>query len=484
MNITNKKALIAAKRDLTYPFTIPLKDGSQLICEKTLRILPGKRLTLQGKWQGKNVVAKIFLAPHGAKKYANRDRRGIEALHHYKFNAPEILFAGQSTWKNVHVLIYELITSSQKVKNVWHDAKDLGAKNDLMSKLAQTLARQHAVGLWQEDLHLNNFLLKRGKVYCLDGDGICFSKKAKPLSLNKSFHNLAMLIEHLINHQSAHIKKIFIEYCAYRNIPTDEKHYKKLLNSIQAVRHYLHKKQMEKTLRDCSSFVCKKSARKFLVYDRNYDSPAMQKLLENPEQAFSSTKKTFLKQGNSSTIITLTIDGHHFVIKRYNIKNPIHQLKRLFQETRARRSWLSAHYLNLLSVNTIKPIAIYEKKLGPCHFSAYFIAEYHTGKFINELSLDNAQDRNLINAVADDLVRQLTLMFAKRITHGDLKASNILVENGKITWLDLDAVKWNQRKQQFNHNKDKDLKRFLQNFAHDTTLYDFWQKRINQEFSE
>jgi len=477
--IQSKQNLIEADRELPYPFTIPLSDGSVLTCEKSLRILPKNRLTMQGKWQDKNVVAKVFISK-SAKRHAKRDQKGIEKLHFYKFNAPEILYAGTAKWKGVYVVLYEFLSSAQKVKQAWEQASDIDSQTDLISKLAQTLARQHAVGMLQTDLHLNNFLLKRARIYCLDGDGITFARKPKPLSIRKSFHNLAMFLENLTNNKPEHIKTAFIEYCSCRNITINDTNYKRLLKVMQSVRSRMNKKQMEKTLRDCSSFVCHKSSHQFVVYDRQFETPAMSALMQNPEIAFQDASAEYLKKGNTCTIIKVPVDEHVLVIKRYNIKNIAHGLKQLFRKTRARRSWLSAHYLRLLSINTIKPIGLHEKKLGPCHFQAYFIAEYNEGHAIDQFDIQDEQALQYLESIADDFVVQLNTMFEKGITHGDLKASNLLIRSGKVTWLDLDSVKFHHNKFSFGAAKKADLIRFMKNFENDRKQYNFWQKYIEQ----
>ena len=478
--INSKQDIIKADRDLPYPFTIPLEDGSILLCEKPLRILPGRRLTMQGKWQDKNVVAKVFV-DKDAKKYAKRDEKGISKLHFYKFNAPDILFSGQAKWNGVYVLLYDFLSSAKKVKQAWEQAESIDIQTDLISKLVQTLGRQHAVGMLQADLHLNNFLLKRSRIYCLDGDGIKFSRKSRPLSIRTSFHNLAMFLENLTNYKAEHIKTAFIEYCSCRNITINDKNYRKLLKIMRAVRRRMNKKQMEKTLRDCSSFVSQKTAKHFLVYDREYDTPSMRTLMHNPELAFQSPSMEYLKQGNTCTIVKLPLDEHVLVIKRYNIKNFTHGLKQLLRKTRAKRSWLSAHYLRLLSINTIKPVALYEKKIGPCHFQAYFIAEYNEGHAINQFNLNDDQAAQYLETIADDFLLQMDTMFDKGITHGDLKASNLLARGGQVTWLDLDSVKFHRNKISFNAAKNEDLARFLKNFKDDPKLYAFWKKRINKK---
>jgi tRNA A-37 threonylcarbamoyl transferase component Bud32 len=481
MMTMSRKNLIEAGRNLSFPFVIKLPHHDPILCEKPLRILPNKRLTLQGKWQEKHVVIKVFLDKFSSKRHAMRDKAGIEALHRYKFNAPEILYVGKNLQNDVDIVIYEYILSALKIKQCWESSTQMDEQIDLISKMTQTLARQHALGLMQKDLHLNNFLLKRGRIYCLDGDGIVFSKTTKPLSIRASFKNLAMFLQNLTHYQTPHLRSAFIEYCACRNISADDKHYERLYREMKSLRSHQIKKQMEKTLRDCSSFVAVKKWGQYCVYVRAYDKEPVRQLLRYPERAFLNPENTLLKSGRTSTLALVPCQDVSLVVKRYNVKNITHIIKRVFSRNRARNSWLSAHYLRLLSIDTIKPVGLYEEKYGFIHLRTYFIAEYQTGKFINEFLLEE-YDAQYMQFIADKLIQQLHIMKEKQITHGDLKGTNILVSGSAVIFLDLDAITLHRSEYRFKRAFRKDLEIFLNNFKENSLTYNFWKKRFDEEF--
>jgi len=118
---------------------------------------------------------------------------------------------------------------------------------------------------------------------------------------------------------------------------------------------------------------------RFMLCKKAYYAPAMTAFLDNPDKIINDPKSLFLKRGNSSTVIRIKFDNHVLVVKRYNIKNFRHRLRRFFRATRATHSWQSAHLLLLLGIATPKPVAMLERRFGYFRGRAYFIYEYIDG---------------------------------------------------------------------------------------------------------
>ena len=78
-----------------------------------------------------------------------------------------------------------------------------------------------------------------------------------------------------------------------------------------------------------------------MVCDRKWYSPAKQHLLDDPDTYIKTG--TILKDGNSATVAKITIDSQTLVIKRYNIKNLRHALRRCLRPSRTMVSWTNAH---------------------------------------------------------------------------------------------------------------------------------------------
>src|SRR5690606_17633298 len=72
-------ALRAAGRHPVLPLRAQLADGRSLTVHRLLRVLPGKRLVGEAEFEGRRVLAKLFIAPASARHW-QRERSGIEAL--------------------------------------------------------------------------------------------------------------------------------------------------------------------------------------------------------------------------------------------------------------------------------------------------------------------------------------------------------------------------------------------------------------------
>ena len=65
------------------------------------------------------------------------------------------------------------------------------------------------------------------------------------------------------------------------------------------------------------------------------------------------------------------------------------------------------------------------------------------------------------------------------ISHGDLKANNIIVSNdGKIRFIDLDGVTILSPKKKWTELHNRDQKRFLKNWSPDSAAYQIFKKII------
>ena len=79
VELMDASALREAGRAPATPFRVALSDGGELVVHRLLRVLPGKRIVGQGLWNGRCVLAKLFVASGSARHWA-QEKAGIEAL--------------------------------------------------------------------------------------------------------------------------------------------------------------------------------------------------------------------------------------------------------------------------------------------------------------------------------------------------------------------------------------------------------------------
>ena len=171
-------------------------------------------------------------------------------------------------------------------------------------------------------------------------------------------------------------------------------------------------------------------------------------------------KGQILKNDDTSYVSRLTWNSKDVVVKRYNHKGFIHSLRHTIKRSRARRGWLHGHRLGMLNIATPRPLAYIEQRRGLLVWQSYLVTEYVEGqKLYDFLRNSNVADEQ--RSIAMQQVKNLLDKMGKyRITHGDLKHTNILVtENGPVL-TDLDGMKVYRWNWCFKIKRDKDIARF------------------------
>lgn len=429
-------------------------------CFEVIRCLPGKRLACLAEWQGRTVFAKLFIDRRRAKVHWQRETEGCRALFDRGIAAPLLVHSGQLDNEEGYVLLLEYIPDGRSVLECWQTESDV-ERLDLLFKLTDVLTGHHSQGIVQNDLHLDNFLWARGRIYTLDGADIGCVKK--PLPKKTALKNLALFLAQLPTADEQSIDAIYRHYTAARgwgdNAPGDRKR----LHAYVVHKRKLRQRHLFKRIfRECRDFGCSSSWRNFTVSDKAYDSPALKSLLEDPDRTMASGEP--LKLGNTATVVRVAIDGRTFVIKRYNIKNRRHAIKRAFRPTRAAVSWRNAHRLLFYGIASPRPIALIERRFGPIRRTAYFITEHIGGSDCRAFFNDSAADHRRREVIADQVAALLQQLYLHRISHGDLKASNFLIGEDAVFLIDLDAMKEHSLHFRFRRRRQRDIKRFFKNW--------------------
>ena len=149
---------------------LTLADGKVVECGQTLRSLPDRRQVFAGQFGGRPVIVKVFLDRRRGPVHFRRELDGLHAFHNAGIAAPEVLYAGSDA-QGRPVIVVARIGNAVALAALWQEAEpDLRRK--LMQRMMDLLARHHAAGICQTDLHLDNFLVADGLIYSLDGDGV------------------------------------------------------------------------------------------------------------------------------------------------------------------------------------------------------------------------------------------------------------------------------------------------------------------------
>lgn len=457
---TQQQTLAAHKTLASFsPFRLAITDSQQLLhCKQLLRVIPNKRWVLLAEWDSQIVIAKLFKKAH----HAARELQGHHALVTANITTPKLLFHGWSRGAGFYMLIYERIHPAQDFATLW--AQTNSTQHDsLLTKLLTTIAGLHANGLVQHDLHFKNFLLQQQQIYTLDAADIYKIPRSHPLAENKYRKNLALLFAQLPSHYDLHLEKFYRFYLQQRGSFFTLTKLAKLKKWLNYWRRHRLLAYGRKIFRTSTALLCQKTWRQFLVCDRAYNTKAMQLFLQNPEAIMQGPAAKILKAGNTCTVVCITIGGRKLVVKRYNIKNFWHGVNRALRRSRAATSWRNAHRLMLSDIPTAKPVALLENRWGPLRRTSYFISEYVPGaNLADHLTQLNSLEEQLF--ISAEITRLFNRLADLQISHGDLKATNILMAGTWPILVDLDAMRLHQYPWTWRSAKQRDQARFMRNW--------------------
>jgi tRNA A-37 threonylcarbamoyl transferase component Bud32 len=454
-----------------------LADGSTLELLADVRIVPERRLVCKAHWQNQMVYAKLFFGQQ-AQKYALRDYQGVLALSNAQILTPNVLASTRVKELEIQVLIIEAIEPSQNAEAFYLVASPK-ARLQLVNQLVVIVAKQHQAGLLQTDMYLKNFLVQSSDIYSIDGDGI---RQLTHLSQRKSLQNLAVLLSKIdVIELEQHLPAWLAAYANARHwsaLPA----LKTMLQRIQKARLKAVVRYAEqKVFRQCTDVNIQLEAQHYLAVAQAFSGVLMEMTAESLDACIK--RATILKDGNTCTVSLAQLAEQMVVIKRYNIKDFVHWLSRMWRPSRAAISWANAHRLILLGLPTPKPVALLETRCLGLRGKAYFISEYLDGPDLAEAfraTTDKVERATLVKAVVQLCYR----LYLLQISHGDLKATNIKVQQGQPTLIDLDSMQQYRNAYFAKRGHVKDLQRLMQNWKDDTSLYNAFVKSFKVVYTD
>lgn len=463
MTVFSSAALIAMGRHIPTPFSISLKSEQgtvDLKIDSLLRVVPGKRVVALSTWQNRTVIVKLFISSNRWKRGMLKDMGGINRLKQARIPTPNLLLQTTTLDKNAGVLIIEYLREGVSLATLFDEAKSEEGKAEIVSMGVKAVTDCHQAGLWQHDSHLDNFMLCAGIVYVLDGADI--KSKGRTLDANTRLKNFAMFLAQFPVSQDKQWRDLFDQYS--KQIPglsaDDAAGFIKRI--IRARRKRLNAYE-RKLNRSTTANRCEQGSNFFYIYDRSIHSSELDRFISDPDSFIKGQQ--LLKDGNSSTVAMIKINERNYVLKRYNIKSFWHGISRAFRPSRARHSWRNASVLEMLGVATAHPYLYLEERVfWLFRKRAYFLCEFIEGQ-----DLGTAWEKQEVEISEKEIVSLFRELFKTmadyRISHGDMKATNFLLQNKKLHVLDLDVMTRNASNAKFAEKFSKDLLRFGKNWV-------------------
>lgn len=438
--------LRAAGRQPPVPFRIDLGAGESLEFRRLLRLLPSKRLAGEALWQGRAVFAKLFVAA-GGQRHGERERDGLQALLAAGLPTPAVL-AARALAGGGYVVLSEFLAGGAAL-----DAAPLAMDGPAgLPRALALLGRLHAANLIHPDLHLGNFMRHGDALLLIDGDGI------RPAAGEAALlDNLALLLSQLPPDWDERQPDLLAAYG--RAVAPAA-----LATAVQAARQRRLRHFLAKTLRNCTDFAVDRSIRRFSVVARP-EAEALAPLLADPDALTLAGHR--LKDGGTCTVALAGTAAGRVVIKRYNRKGWGHALSRAWRPSRAWHSWLAGHRLAFYGIATPRPLAMIEERLGPLRGRAFLVNAYCPGGNLLDI-LDPAEAPSPAQQAA--LLGLFRRLADVKITHGDLKATNLLWHDGAVVLIDLDAMTCHRSAAAFGRAWRRDRARLLRNWPADSVL--------------
>jgi tRNA A-37 threonylcarbamoyl transferase component Bud32 len=426
---------------LQLPARLQLPGGEgQIECLRAARIIAGRRYVYEGSWDGQRVYVKLFAGRGRAQRQWSRERQGLVALAALGVPAPRLRYAGSLPAYRAYALVTEAVPAARTLEEACNRAASpeeeaLGVLNQAVA----VLARQHAGGILQRDVHLNNFLVAVERVYSIDASGMRVRRRA--LGRRRSLHNLGGFLGQFFPRFDRYTPVLLRHYAKARGWEAGPRELSRLYAHIDRTRKVRKRRFLRKIFTSGSNFTRRRGNGHVIVCNRAYEHEPWRALLSEPEHAFDAPGSAYLKRGNTATVVRASIAGSDIVIKRYNLKSTWHALQRALRRTRASISWENAHLLRFYGIPTPQPIAVVERRIGPLRRTSYFISEYVEGVDSRTFFGGDRATPPAKEAMAERIVAVLATLARYRVGHGDMKATNIVICGETPYWVDLDAMR-------------------------------------------
>lgn len=343
--------------------------------------------------------------------------------------------------------------------------EELREKRQLISSFGQTIGRLHAKAIFHGDMRLGNVLVQKERnmwrFSFLDNERTArFWRLPDRLRL-KNLVQLNMARSDAITNTDR--IRFLREYWA-QNEESKKERRVLIQKVVRKTRLRLSKKkEVRKALKNClrtnKRYLRVKAGQYRGVFDRGFCQGG--EPLDFIEQIDTLMDKgAILKNGNTSSVSCLTWNGEDVVVKRYNHRGLIHSLRHTMKRSRARRNWLHAHRLAVLNIAAPRPLAYIEQRRGPIVWKSYFVSDYVRGQKLKDFLRDSRTGEEEPLTVTGEVKDLLDKLGKYKITHGDLKHTNILITETGPVLTDLDGMKVHRWNWTCKVRYLKDLKRF------------------------
>lgn len=461
---------------------LALEDSAKKFhVERYLSSTPLRCYMLEGNWDHQRVIAKVMINA----KDARRELHGYQACAHAEITVPRLLYHGWVKGKTLYVFLYESAQPAVNFKSVWRsqdEIKSVQALDHLLSFVVQL----HHHGINYPDWQIKDIWLAAEKNYFIDFTSIETKKNSLPLQESIGLYNLALLYGNLFENADK-LVEVYEKYIQLRGFIFTRKslnHFEKWVAQCHQKQanlvNFAAPSQKPEISHESSELLIQKNGKYYSVCGKSYHTDGMQIFLKNPETILQGPAAKILKSDYALSVMRVTISGRYFVVKRYRAINILKGIKYHLFFTRAYLCWRNALQLKMAKISASLPVALIEKRFGFLRGTSYFIAEYKPGKQLGHFFADTKTPEQLM-FVGDKIKKLFGDLADARVTHGDLKASNLLMDGKELILLDLDSVRFHRFRWHWKKFTRRDQKRFLKNWDAHPEIREYFSEVLKQK---
>ncbi|WP_297813996.1 lipopolysaccharide kinase InaA family protein [uncultured Methylophaga sp.] len=438
-------------KQVVAPFDVEV-DGALYHCAQVLRLLPGRRLVVKALHQGQPLLLKLLVPNKKGWRELSREQHGYKLCTQAGISVPKERFISDS-FAGCLAVAYEFIEDADAF------SLEKGNHAQQIPALLEMMVSCHQGGIYQQDIHTDNILLSPQGLYLIDVASVR-GLSGQPLPMKPSLKNLARLFAQFVPDQQLYLMEKLSLYYRARGWEYNREARAAFRGLLDKAWHKRKDDYLSKCFRPCTMTVYGKNKDREYAFKRHFFKLVGEQLVVDIDRLVE--QGDILKDGNSATVVVTNLAGRRVVIKRYNVKSLWHWLKRCWRPSRAANAWRQGNLMTLLGIATPPVLGFVEHRWGPLRKQAYLISEY----------VDNATELSRVYAShspSEPQLRQLRrifgLMHEYRLSHGDMKASNLLLtENGQVALIDLDAMREHRHDWSFERAFARDQRRFLRNW--------------------
>ncbi len=360
-----------------------------------------------------------------------------------------------------------------EAKDTWiPNASQPAFDRQLCVLLAELCAKAHRAGVWHDDLHPGNILLRFEErhsaaegadnssaclptLYLIDVPGVRLSRS---LGWRQSLASLVMLL--------TAVKPFASKAQRWRFW----RHYRDARGDLPTIDPRRAAADIDRGSQQCLRSLARKRDKRSMATNRDYyrltasggrghavgdlDAGCLKQLIEAPSQLIERNIERPLKISHSSVVVEadLPIAGslRHVLYKRTGVTNVTKWFTSFVRQTRAEQGWRLGHALRTRGIPTARPLAVIVPRGKMRSRVSYLVTEWIDGaldfhQFAWKLATLSESERFAIaGRVAESLGKLAGRMHKAYVTHRDLKGCNILItqddQNVRCFLIDMHGV--------------------------------------------